>query len=427
LTVYATETEDASAETLAEFPGLPDVPEVLELPEVLDPPEVIDLRDDQGSDGAERRDRPEVPLHRLLDRAKPSLAEAAALAAVVLEALGTMHEAGCAHGDLDSRSVQVGLGGDVRLGGGKPQRPGTARSDAEQRRSDIRAAAGIITEILKSAGRPARPLTDRETRLLARLESATDARSLSRRGLLRAARGLEQVVGPADRRRAARQGIVELIRALSTADAPITTDAHRSAAGGGKAGSAGVAAPPPRSLPPPRRRPPVSPRVWKGIAIAAGVLLILGAEIHFFGDDVKRNVDKILATDAGAAPTEAKQPEPIPNLGPPAAGPVTLLEIRPLAGCRPGAVCETVAQITVTPQDTPLDVAWGFELVDRCGPLREARPGGVFSIPARADRAVQTVSVPVPAGRALALIPVTSSPVKVAGTPIPLSTGDGPC
>jgi hypothetical protein len=432
LTAHATETEDASAEALAEFPGLPDVPEVLDVPEVIDlrdpAPAVIDLRDQPDQRPS---DRPEVPLHRLLDRAKPSLAEAAALAAVVLEALGTMHEAGCAHGDLDSGSVQVGLGGDVRLAGGKPRRAGTARFDAEQRRADIRAAAGIITEILKSAGRPARQLTDPETRLLTRLEAATDARSLSRRGPLRAARGLEQVLGPADRRRAARQGVVELIRAVATAETAMT-DGHRIVAGGGQAGSAGVGSagvggPPPRSLPPPRRRAPISPRVWKGIAAATGILLILGAEIHFFGDDVKRNVDKILATDAGAAPTDAKQPDPIPNLGPPAAGPVTLLEIRPLEGCRPGAVCQTVAQITVTPQDAPLDVAWGFELIDRCGPLRETRPGGVFSIPARGDRAVQTVSVPVPAGRALALIPVTNSPVKVAGVPIPLSTGDGPC
>ena len=440
MTAYATETDDASAEALAEFPGLPDVPEVLlELPEVLDlrdrPVEVTDRRDhpdarsaeaDEPDEGFDRGDRPEVPLHRFLDRAKPSLAEAATLAAVVLEALGTMHEAGCAHGDLDSCSVQVGLGGDVRLAGGKPERPGTARFDAEQRRADIRAAAGIITEILKSAGRRARPLTEREARLVARLEAAADARSLSRRGPLRAARGLEQALGPADQRRAARQGIVELARALSTADTA-STGGHRTATGCGQAGAAGVAGPPPRSLPPPRRRPPISPRVWKGIAVAAGVLLILGAEIHFFGDDVKRNVDKILGSDAGAAPTGAKRPGPIPNLGPPAAGPVTLLEIRPLEGCRPGAVCQTVAQITVTPQDAPLDVAWGFELIDRCGAVRESRPGGVFSIPARADRAVQTVAVPVPAGRALALIPVTNSPVQVAGTPIPLSAGDGPC
>jgi hypothetical protein len=157
------------------------------------------------------------------------------------------------------------------------------------------------------------------------------------------------------------------------------------------------------------------------------VALVLAAEIHFFGDDVKDNVDKLLSDKAGAAQNGPKGPDPIPVLGPAAAGPVTHLDLRPMEGCRPGGVCQTVVQVTVTPQETPLEVAWGFELLDRCGPLRETRPGGVFSIPPRVDRAVQTVSVPLPEGRALALIPVTNSPVKVAGTPMPLSTDDGPC
>ncbi len=444
MTAHVTEIGDRSAESVAEFPGLPELPEILDLgdqPEVLDscdqPGDVVDLRDRPEAvldlrDGREDEpaqpdtSRPEVPLHRLLDRAKPSLAEAAALAAVVLEALGTMHEAGCAHGDLDSQSVQVGLGGDVRLAGGKPKRAGTARFDAEQRRADTRAAAGIIKEIVKSAGRPARPLTEREAKLLSRLEAACDPRSLSRRGPLRAARGLEQVLGPVEQRRAARRGVIELVRAVAaTETAP--PNGHRAAAGGGAPGPNSVGGPPARTLPPPSRRPPISPRVWKAAALAAGVALILGVEIHFFGDDVKRNVEKILGGNAGAAPTGAKAPAAIPNLGPPAEGPITHLELRPLEGCRPGGLCQTVAQITVTPQDTPLEVAWAFELVDRCDPRRETLPGGVFSIPPRADRSVQTVSVPLPAGRQLALIPLTNSPVRVAGTPIPVSTGDRTC
>ncbi|HET9769367.1 MAG TPA: hypothetical protein VFS16_00660 [Acidimicrobiia bacterium] len=429
MTVDVTETENPSVDRFAEFPGLPDLPEVVDLPEV------IDLRDgvepvatvpETAGTVVDLREGPEVPLHRLLERAKPSLAEAAALAAVVLDALGTMHEAGCAHGDLDSASVRVGLGGDVRLAGGKPVRAGAARFDADQRRADIRAAAGIVAEIVRAAGRPARPLTEREERLLARLESAGDARSLARRGPLRASRGLEQVLGPADRRRAARRGVIELTRAVAGTGTE-ATNGHHPVVGGGHTGPDGVAGRPARSLPPPSRRPPISPRVWKAAAVAAGVLLILGVEIHFFGDDVQRNVEKILGGNAGAASSEAKRFAPIPNLAPPAAGPITHLELRPLEGCRPGALCQTVAQITVTPQDTPLEVAWGFELLDRCGPARESRPGGVFSIPPRADRAVQTVSVPLPAGRALALIPLTSSPVKVAGTPIPVSTGDRAC
>jgi hypothetical protein len=86
-----------------------------------------------------------------------------------------------------------------------------------------------------------------------------------------------------------------------------------------------------------------------------------------------------------------------------------------------------VVQVTVTPQDQPLDVAWAFELVDRCQSGREPRPGGVLQIPPGRDRAVQTVTLPLPAGRSLALIPVTSSPVVVAGTPMRLSPDNGPC
>ena len=83
---------------------------------------MIDLREERTAvDG--------LSLHRLLDRAKPSLAEAAALAAVLLEALATMHDAGCTHGDLDCRSVQIGPRGDVRLDGRKPK--SQARFDPE--------------------------------------------------------------------------------------------------------------------------------------------------------------------------------------------------------------------------------------------------------------------------------------------------------
>jgi hypothetical protein len=219
--------------------------------------------------------------------------------------------------------------------------------------------------------------------------------------------------------------VIELVKAVSAAETAPTNGQR--AAGGGAPSTNGAGGAPARSLPPPSRRPPISPRVWKAAALVAGVALILGVEIHFFGDDVKRNVEKILGGNAGAAPTGAKAPAAIPNLGPPAEGPVTHLELRPLEGCRPGGLCQTVAQITVTPQETPLEVAWAFELIDRCGPMRETRPGGVFSVPPGADRSVQTVSVPLPAGRQLALIPLTNSPVRVAGTPIPVSTGDRTC
>ena len=81
----------------------------------------------------------------------------------------------------------------------------------------------------------------------------------------------------------------------------------------------------------------------------------------------------------------------------------------------------------MTAQNTPLDVAWGVEIVDRCAGRRESRPGGVLSVPPGKDRAVGTASVALPAGRALALVPVTNSPARVAGVAMPLSARDATC
>jgi hypothetical protein len=86
-----------------------------------------------------------------------------------------------------------------------------------------------------------------------------------------------------------------------------------------------------------------------------------------------------------------------------------------------------VVQVAVQPQANPLDVAWNFELIDQCGTLREARPGGVLPVPPGRDRAVQTVAVALPAGRALTLVPVATSPARVAGTPMPMFPADRPC
>jgi hypothetical protein len=154
--------------------------------------------------------------------------------------------------------------------------------------------------------------------------------------------------------------------------------------------------------------------------------MVLGAEVRFFGDRVQRNVNVLMSGNVRAAAPGPRRPAPLPVLGPAAAGPVTHLELRALDGCRPESTCNAFVQVTVTPQDQPLEVAWAFELLDRCRTGREPRPGGVLSIPPGKDRAVQTVAVPLPAGRALALIALTTSPVTVAGTPMRLAP-DGPC
>ena len=60
------------------------------------------------------------------------------------------------HGDLDTRVVRVVLDGTVRISGRRSEAPGSA-GPPDARRADVRAAAGIVAEIAKAAGRPARP------------------------------------------------------------------------------------------------------------------------------------------------------------------------------------------------------------------------------------------------------------------------------
>ena len=368
-------------------------------------------------DGAEVPRAP-LPLHRLLDRAKPSLAEATSLAALVLEALAVMHDTAGAHGRLDSRSIRLTPSCTVRIDGRRTPKAvgGAARAD---RRADIRAAAAIVAEIDKATGRPNRPLNEREERLSARLAASADADSLARRGLRKAARGLELAVGRAEQRAAARQGLAGLIRAVAGYDAP--------AGGAGAAFGRSVnGAPLARRLPPPARRPPRWPRIWKPLAVAGAVLVVVGGWIHLFGDTVQRNVETLLNGDAQAS-SGPKRLAPLPDLGPPVSGPITHLEVRPLDRCRPEATCNAVVQVAVAPQTTPLEVTWNFELLDRCGPLREPRPGGALQVPPGRDRAVQTVAVALPPGQALTLIPVATAPVRVAGTPMPLYPPDRTC
>ncbi|MEW6471807.1 MAG: hypothetical protein AB1679_06030 [Actinomycetota bacterium] len=402
-----------------------DVTEIEDLVVIDDGPEILATTTEVASPPAWQAARPRdgIPLHRFLERAKLSLAEAASLGSLFLETVAVMHESGCGHGRIDSRSVRIVSDGTVRLAEWGPDTEFPVGLTDEVRGADIGAAAAIAEEIKKCAGRPARPLTDREDRLLARLTSAADADSLRRRGLRRAARGLELAVGRTEQRDAARQGVVGLIRAVAGVDAA----ASEAASARARSIGARPPSPPARRLPPPARRPPLWPRIREPLAIVTAALVVLGVEIHLFGDDVKRNVDTLLNGDATADAAGPRRPAPVPDLGPPAAGPITHLELRPLDGCRPEAVCNAVLQVAAAPHDVPLDVHWRFELLDRCGAFREERPGGVLTVPPGHDRAVQTVSVAVPAGQALTLVPLSTAPALVAGTPMPLFPPDRTC
>lgn len=158
------------------------------------------------------------------------------------------------------------------------------------------------------------------------------------------------------------------------------------------------------------------------------LVAVFGVEYLLFGDEVRRNVQLLLTHQSATARTaEPRRPAPLPMVAPPAADAVTQVELRPLDTCRSGAACTVLLQVGLRPQGEPVPVTWDFEVIDRCGTSRQRQAGGPVSVPAGQDRLVQTVPLDLPAGRALAVIPVVTQPARVAGRPMELPGAGETC
>ena len=168
-------------------------------------------------------------------------------------------------------------------------------------------------------------------------------------------------------------------------------------------------------------------RTWKTAAVLVVLAAVVWAELALFGDQMTRNLDVLLTREADKPPAGAPRPPgPIPVLAPPAAGPITQVELRPLGTCKAGSACNVLVQLGFRPQPRTLLVSWRFEIVDRCRQSRERHTGGEVSVPPGRDRLIETSSLLIPPGRSLAVIPVISEPVAVAGSPMRLP-GDEVC
>jgi hypothetical protein len=165
-------------------------------------------------------------------------------------------------------------------------------------------------------------------------------------------------------------------------------------------------------------------RAWKTTAVLAFLAAVLGIEMTLFGDQLSRNLDVLLAREQTGRAAAARQPAPLPVVAPPAAGPITQVELRPLDRCRAGKACTALVQIRLAPQRRPVRVAWRLEIFDRCRQTRDRRPGGVSTVEPGRDRLVVTHPLDIPAASSLAVIAVITEPVTVAGQAMPLPGGD---
>jgi hypothetical protein len=200
--------------------------------------------------------------------------------------------------------------------------------------------------------------------------------------------------------------------------------------------------PPPPPLPrqptPPRRvdrplvtapTPETALRWARWCAALLAVLALLGIELVVFGDRIESDLAALRTAGAGASGAPASTAHPVPAPLPPAPlakGPVSTVDLRPLARCEPATTCETRLRVALRPEPTPRPVSWVFQVTDRCTGATQVVPGGSMVVSAGGTELVAVTAVPLPPGRALAINAVLDTPARAASAAL-LAPTDATC
>lgn len=341
-------------------------------------------------------------VQRLLSLATLSSAQAAYIAARMLAGLATLHAAGRAHGRLSAGNVLIDRDGTVQLSDWALETDATPSGD-------LAAARQLIAALVRNADRPAA----RRGELLHRLEDLaaapiTDATA--------AAAELEDALGDT---------------ATVADELGVLVGASNRPPGGVVA-----AAPLPPRLPQDRRpltRHPV-PRRW---VVAAGTVLVLaaaGAAVVAVSQHRHETAANPPASHSSAR--HPASPKPVPHspapaaataVAPRSAGFVNGVELTPVETCQPGASCSVRVTIKITAHNDVKHLTWTFVLVDPCTGSRTDVPGGSMIAQPSWQHIYTTTRVPLPQIRSVALLAMTTAPVRAASAPVTVPSGHAQC
>jgi len=402
-----------------------------------------------------------VWLSRLLELTRPRPAQAVVVGLGVLCALRAVHAAGYAHGSLCAGEVRVGGDGQVRLGGwAAGALSGSApRGSAplEQRQRADRAAVGVLLAHLARAARRSPACAEEGVpALLAALDTAADQVTHPGAVIDLVAAPLEAACGPDDDA-AARSELATLVRA-----ATMSRSGSSLRAAGRPQPVAAAAEPAPSAVPGWPSAVPGWPgavpgrrwaarlgaqvrrwwqRMWRWVVALLVLVVVVSLEFALLHERLTQDLQLLLGSGrsgqeatAPAGPVPVNLP-PVPRPAPASAGAIGGLDLRALEPCLPGAPCAVRVLVQLHSQPQPVDqqpapprgVRWSFQVIDRCTGSQRSVPGGVVSA-APGDDQVQAVStVPLPPGRALAVIAVTSEPATVASGALAVPARQGSC
>lgn len=352
-----------------------------------------------------------VSVQRLLGRATLTPAQAAWLAGRAFAALAMLHEAGRAHGRMHAGNVLVGRDGSVRIADwafGPPASEAT-------RQADLEAAREFVVALLRNAGRPAARNGDRPSAALAELEGLA----------------AEPIADPAAAARDLDVAVDDAAIVTSELGALVTAMVR-------PVNHVVTPAPLPPRLPHPRRPPPrrIGPRRWVVAAIAALVVLAVAAVAAFAVSHRRHEaaVPPLSSPPPSHAPTPTRSHAPSATslarataVAPRRAGFVNGVVITPVETCQPGATCSVTVTIQITEHDDVKHLTWTFVLVDPCTGTRTNAPGGSMTAQPNWRHVYTTTRVPIPQARSVALVAMTTVPVRAASAPLTVPSGHAQC
>lgn len=162
----------------------------------------------------------------------------------------------------------------------------------------------------------------------------------------------------------------------------------------------------------------IASRFWKWAISVTVLVVVLLAEYGFLHERIATDVAELMA-GARRAPQAEAAVLPVPAAAAPAsAGDVATVQVRALSPCSPGAGCVVRVHVGLVPRPSPVLVRWDARIEDVCSGARATVVGSSLTVPAHADRADVVDRLVLPAGSALAVTAVTSSPAVAASAPL---------
>jgi hypothetical protein len=382
-------------------------------------------------------DPEDLPLPRLLLLARLTPGQALVIAADVVASLRTSHSVGHAYQGFRPGAVSIGADGSTRL-----VTPVSARAGLTEdaRRADVASASAVLAELAEATSVYA---TNGSVRTSA--ATADDTTPVDPRAMV--AQAIEALADPdqlpdvaAMLKRAslgtdvtARRELARIVNSAAGLDPWPSVDAsdtRKPSALAGRttteataqrvAGRDGVGA----NLGPiagARTRTSAAGRWAVAVAVLLAVLLV---ELTLLRGRIAQDIELLL--EAGrAADTPTVSEPPAPAVVPPApasAGVVLGVDVRALGRCVPGTPCEVRVLIRLAPDDSSHRVGWIFRMVERCTGWASDLPGGELAVQPGVQVAAAVLTVPLPAGKALAVMALTDAPAIAASQPLLVPT-----